>query len=102
MVVLYRAISVAKKSVLVKESVVLKAKYSLFAIGLVAVLCGYATAEQAAWETVQKILMSSKDIIVLDGTEKGALRPQGEQEPAYGGLQNPALASGSTANKSGN
>ncbi len=62
----------------------LKAKYSLFAIGLVAVVFGCATDEPAAWETVQKILMSSKDIIVLDGTEKGALRPQEEQEPAYG------------------
>ena len=61
-----------------------KAKYSLFALGLAIGISGYAVAEEAAWETVQKILMSTKDIIVLDGTEKGELHSADEKEPEFG------------------
>ena len=43
-----------------------------------------AAAEEGAWEVVQKMLMSTKDIVVLDGTKKVPLRYEGEAEPAHG------------------
>lgn len=61
-----------------------KAKYSLFALGLAVGICGYAVAEETSWETVQKILMSTKDTIVLDGIEKGVLRSADEKDPEFG------------------
>ena len=61
-----------------------KAKYSLFALGLAMGICGYAVAEETSWETVQKILMSTKDTIVLDGIEKGVLRSADEKDPEFG------------------
>ena len=33
-----------------------------------------AHADDAAWDTVQNILMNTQDIVVLDGTEKVPLR----------------------------
>ena len=61
-----------------------KAKYSLFALGLAVGICGCAALKESDWETVQKILMSTKDIIVLDGTEKGVLRSSDEKDPEFG------------------
>ncbi|MDE2812411.1 MAG: peptide-binding protein, partial [Gemmatimonadota bacterium] len=41
-------------------------------------------AEEESWEVVQEILMSTKDIVVLDGTEQVPLRYEGGEEPTYG------------------
>ena len=41
--------------------------------------------DDAAWDTVQDILMNTQDIVVLDGTEKVPLRYDEEgEEAAYG------------------
>lgn len=62
----------------------LKIRISLMAILAGVGVFGYATAEEATWEAVQKILMGTKDIIVLDGIEKAPLRYEGEGEPNFG------------------
>ncbi len=41
-------------------------------------------AEDSAWEAVQNILMSTQDIVVLDGTKKAPLRYAGEDNQQYG------------------
>jgi len=41
--------------------------------------------DDAAWDTVQDILMNTQDIVVLDGTEKVSLRYDESGEAAYGG-----------------
>ena len=48
----------------------LKARAILLALGILVCGFGPAGAEEAAWETVQEILMGTKDILVLDGIEK--------------------------------
>ena len=55
-------------------------------LGLVCALLsvGRVAAEEVAWDKVQGILSSTKDIIVLDGTEKVPLRYTGENAPEYG------------------
>ena len=40
--------------------------------------------DDAAWDTVQDILMNTQDIVVLDGTEKVPLRYDENGEAAYG------------------
>ena len=47
-------------------------------------IVGHAAAEEKSWEVVQEILTSTKDIVVLDGTEKVPLRYESEEEPTYG------------------
>ena len=43
-----------------------------------------AHADDAAWDTVQNILMNTQDIVVLDGTEKVPLRYGEGGDAAYG------------------
>ena len=45
-----------------------------------------AHADDAAWDTVQNILMNTQDIVVLDGTEKVPLRYGEGGDAAYGEL----------------
>ena len=61
-----------------------KVKMFVVAAWLAICVVGHATAEEGAWEVVQKILMSTKDIVVLDGTEKVPLRDEGGEEPTHG------------------
>ena len=62
----------------------LKVRMSIVGAWLSICIVGYAAAEEGAWEVVQKILMSTKDIVVLDGTEKVPLRYESGEEPTYG------------------
>lgn len=61
-----------------------KCRMFVAAAWLALCVVGHAAAEEEAWEVVQKILMSTKDIVVLDGTEKAPLRYEGEDEPTHG------------------
>ena len=61
-----------------------KVRMSIVAAWLGICVGGHAAAEEGAWEEVQKILMSTKDIVVLDGTEKVPLRYESGEEPTYG------------------
>ncbi len=61
-----------------------KVKISVVAAWLGIYIGGPAAAEEESWEVVQKILMSTKDIVVLDGTEKVPLRYETEKQPSYG------------------
>ena len=56
-------------------------KMSLIAALIATVL---HASDDAAWDTVQDILMSTQDIVVLDGTEKAPLRYDENGEAAYG------------------
>ena len=62
----------------------LKARAILLALGTLVCGFGPAGAEKAAWETVQEILMGTKDIVVLDGIEKAPLRTEVGAMPDYG------------------
>ena len=62
----------------------LKARAILLALGILVCGFGPAGAEEAAWETVQEILMGTKDIVVLDGIEKAPLRTEAGAMPDYG------------------
>ena len=57
-----------------------------FSVG-VAVLAGtlaLSCAKQNPWQKVQRVLADSKDIVVLDGTEKAPLRYEGKDTPSDG------------------
>ena len=60
-----------------------KVRISIVAAWLAICVVGHAAAEEA-WEVVQEILLSTKDIVVLDGTEKVSLRYEGGEEPTHG------------------
>ena len=62
----------------------MRTKLSLLALGVAIGVSGYAAAEETAWESVQKILIETKDIVVLDGTEKAALRSEDAGDPEFG------------------
>ena len=47
--------------------------------------CGGGETTEDPWNRVQSILAESKDTVVLDGTEKAALKYAGTDEPQYGG-----------------
>jgi len=51
---------------------------------LASCIVGHAAAEEESWEIVQEILMSTKDIVVLDGTEQVSLRYETGEEQTYG------------------
>ena len=55
-------------------------------LGLVCALfwMGTVAADEVAWDKVQNLLSSTKDVIVLDGTEKAPLRYSGGKAPEYG------------------
>ncbi|MCY3664033.1 MAG: peptide-binding protein [Gemmatimonadetes bacterium] len=61
-----------------------KVRMSIVAAWLGICVGGHAAAEEGAWEEVQKILMSTKDIVVLDGIEKVPPRYEGEEAPTHG------------------
>ena len=61
-----------------------KVRMSVVAAWLGICVGGHAAAEEGAWEEVQEILMSTKDIVVLDGTEKVPLRYESGEKPTYG------------------
>lgn len=62
----------------------LKVRISVVAAWLGICVVGHTDAEEESWEVVQEILMSTKDIVVLDGTEKVPLRYEGGEGPTYG------------------
>ncbi|MEE3259124.1 MAG: ABC transporter substrate-binding protein [Candidatus Latescibacterota bacterium] len=62
----------------------MRTKLLLLALGVAIGGCGDAADEAAAWETVQKILIGTKDIVVLDGTEKAPLRSEDAGDPEFG------------------
>ena len=62
----------------------MRTKLSLLALGVAIGVSGYAAAEETAWESVQKILIETKDIVVLDGTEKAPLRSEDAGDPEFG------------------
>ena len=62
----------------------LKARATLLGVGISVCGFGPAVAQEAAWETVQEILMGTKDIVVLDGIKKAPLRAGEETAPDYG------------------
>ena len=61
-----------------------KVRMSIVAAWLAICVIGHAAAEEESWEVVQEILMSTKDIVVLDGTAKVPLRYESGAEPTYG------------------
>ena len=61
-----------------------KIRISIVAVWLGVCIGGHAVAEEKSWEAVQEILMSTKDIVVLDGIEKAPLRDESGEEPTYG------------------
>ena len=61
-----------------------KVRMTIVAAWLGICVGGHAAAEEEAWEEVQEILMSTKDIVVLDGTEKVPLRYESGEKPTYG------------------
>ena len=61
-----------------------KVRMSIVAAWLGVCVVGHAAAEEDSWEVVQEILMSTKDIVVLDGTEQVPLRYGGEEAPTHG------------------
>ena len=61
-----------------------KVRMSVVVAWLGVCIGGHAVAEEESWEVVQEILMSTKDIVVLDGIEKVPLRYESGKEPTYG------------------
>ena len=61
-----------------------KIRMSIVAAWLAICIVGHAAAEEESWEIVQEILMSTKDIVVLDGTEQVSLRYESGEEQTYG------------------
>ena len=61
-----------------------KVRISIVAAWLAICIVGHAAAEEESWEIVQEILMSTKDIVVLDGTEQVSLRYESGEEQTYG------------------
>lgn len=61
-----------------------KVRMSVVAAWLGVCIGGHAVAEEESWEVVQEILMSTKDIVVLDGTAKVPPRYESGKEPTYG------------------
>ena len=61
-----------------------KIRMSIVAAWLAICIVGHAAAEEESWEIVQEILMSTKDIVVLDGTEQVSLRYEGGEDPTHG------------------
>ena len=48
------------------------------------IACGGGETTEDPWNKVQEILSESRDTVVLDGTEKAALKYAGTDEPRYG------------------
>ena len=61
-----------------------KIRMSIVAAWLAICVVGRAAAEEESWEIVQEILMSTKDIVVLDGTEQVSLRYESGEDPTHG------------------
>ena len=61
-----------------------KVRMSIVAAWLAIWAVGHVAAEEESWEVVQEILLSTKDIVVLDGTEKVPLRDDEREEPTHG------------------
>ena len=59
-------------------------RFFLLASVIVAGVLGPASAEDGAWEKVQKILMGTKDNVVFDGTEPVPLRDESQATPEPG------------------
>ncbi len=60
-------------------------KVKMFAVAAWLGICiGDHAVAESSWEVVQEILLSTKDIIVLDGTAKVPLRYESGEEPTYG------------------
>ncbi len=61
-----------------------KIRMSIVAAWLAICIVGHVAAEEESWEVVQEILMSTKDIVVLDGTEQVSPRYESGEEQTYG------------------
>ncbi len=84
-----------------------KVRMSIVAAWLGVCIGGHVAAEEESWEVVQEILMSTEDIVVLDGIEKASLRYESGEEPTYGDwmvrhmLSDPEKLNPYTANDAG-